>query len=90
MCSARASAMGLSPRVRGNRTIEKLAEDAMGITGLSPRVRGNRSRFVVQSLACLGIGLSPRVRGKPRLGSLLAERRASVYPRVYGETSSNQ
>ena len=55
----------------------------MGITGLSPRVRGNRPSSC--SHWCFDRSI-PACTGKPRLGSLLL-RRASVYPRVYGETS---
>ena len=70
---------GLSPRVRGNRTLRPISDCDKG---LSPRVRGNLFTGRGPNAYTRSI---PACTGKP-LRSLVAMCHAWVYPRVYGET----
>ncbi len=70
---------GLSPRVRGNPSLNATLQAQKG---LSPRVRGNQGRFYN---SFIGIRSIPACAGEPNAG-LSSSMRKWVYPRVCGGT----
>ena len=89
-----ASAVGLSPRVRGNPSVSRRVlnrhRSIPACTGeplrppVYPRVYGGTGELLASITS--REGLSPRVRGNPPYSPRLGAR-ARVYPRVYGGTS---
>ena len=78
---------GLSPRVRGNRSVGRLyaLPPARWGWGLSPRVRGNRSGDI-RPCGWRLVGSIPACAGEPASWMASARRAQRVYPRVCGGT----